>query len=407
MLETTAKPAAKPAATSAEETSKATGGDAGRRSGRPGDRRLSAGHRCPQAERHRHDLRPARHPDHRPHAQAAGGRAARDLVPARAERRVCRFHRRLHDAEAGHLPHGVRPRLSQRADGARQRHDQLLSDDPHQRLERARDRRPAAGRLRGDGPARHRQAARQGRVPRPARRGHRRRRGAGDPCGCLRPSGRRLSRPAGQAVPADDRRGERKEVADQGRRSGAAPDPGAGRRAARARSAEERQASAHHSRQGRGVRAGRCGHSRAGGEDRHPVPADVDGQGPAARHARAIRVRRALVRAAGSRRRDADRRALNWLLSHGKGKTWGGDSAKAWGGQKFVQIDISPQEADSNVRIDAPVVGDIGSCVVGDARRHRRRTGRSRPPSGSTPSPSARPRTSRRWGRRWRRIRRR
>jgi oxalyl-CoA decarboxylase len=54
---------------------------------------------------------------------------------------------------------------------------------------------------------------------------------------------------------------------------------------------------------------------------------------------------------------------LNWLLSHGKGKTWGGNSAKDWGGQKFIQIDISPQEADSNVRIDAPVVGDIGSCV--------------------------------------------
>jgi oxalyl-CoA decarboxylase len=54
---------------------------------------------------------------------------------------------------------------------------------------------------------------------------------------------------------------------------------------------------------------------------------------------------------------------LNWLLSHGKGKTWGGESAKRWGGQKFIQIDISPQEADSNVRIDAPVVGDIGSCV--------------------------------------------
>jgi oxalyl-CoA decarboxylase len=55
---------------------------------------------------------------------------------------------------------------------------------------------------------------------------------------------------------------------------------------------------------------------------------------------------------------------LNWLLSQGKGKTWGGASSKAWGGQKFVQIDISPQEADSNVRIDAPVVGDIGSCVA-------------------------------------------
>ena len=54
---------------------------------------------------------------------------------------------------------------------------------------------------------------------------------------------------------------------------------------------------------------------------------------------------------------------LNWLLSHGKGKTWGGKTHKDWGGQKFIQIDISPQEADSNVRIDAPLVGDIGSCV--------------------------------------------
>jgi oxalyl-CoA decarboxylase len=54
---------------------------------------------------------------------------------------------------------------------------------------------------------------------------------------------------------------------------------------------------------------------------------------------------------------------LNWLLSHGKGKTWGGKTHKDWGGQKFIQVDISPQEADSNVRIDAPVVGDIGSCV--------------------------------------------
>ncbi|HLX22975.1 MAG TPA: oxalyl-CoA decarboxylase [Usitatibacter sp.] len=54
---------------------------------------------------------------------------------------------------------------------------------------------------------------------------------------------------------------------------------------------------------------------------------------------------------------------LNWLLSHGKGKTWGGAGHKSWGAQKFIQVDISPQEADSNVRIDAPVVGDIGSCV--------------------------------------------
>ena len=55
---------------------------------------------------------------------------------------------------------------------------------------------------------------------------------------------------------------------------------------------------------------------------------------------------------------------LNWLLSHGKGKTWGGKAHKDWGGQAFVQVDISPQEADSNVKIDAPVVGDIASCVA-------------------------------------------
>jgi oxalyl-CoA decarboxylase len=49
---------------------------------------------------------------------------------------------------------------------------------------------------------------------------------------------------------------------------------------------------------------------------------------------------------------------LNWLLSHGKGKTWG-EAPK-----KFIQIDIEPREMDSNVEIAAPVVGDIGSCVA-------------------------------------------
>jgi len=47
---------------------------------------------------------------------------------------------------------------------------------------------------------------------------------------------------------------------------------------------------------------------------------------------------------------------LNWLLSHGKGKTWGGP-------KQFIQIDISPTEIDSNVAIAAPLIGDIGSCV--------------------------------------------
>jgi oxalyl-CoA decarboxylase len=49
---------------------------------------------------------------------------------------------------------------------------------------------------------------------------------------------------------------------------------------------------------------------------------------------------------------------LNWLLSHGKGKSWGEPGSK-----KFIQIDIEPKEMDSNVEIAAPVVGDIGSCV--------------------------------------------
>ncbi len=51
---------------------------------------------------------------------------------------------------------------------------------------------------------------------------------------------------------------------------------------------------------------------------------------------------------------------LNWLLSHGKGKTWGAEK----GAKRFIQIDISPTEIDSNVAIEAPLIGDIGSCVA-------------------------------------------
>jgi oxalyl-CoA decarboxylase len=50
---------------------------------------------------------------------------------------------------------------------------------------------------------------------------------------------------------------------------------------------------------------------------------------------------------------------LNWLLSHGKGKNWGEP-----GGKRFVHIDIEPNEMDSNVPIEAPLVGDIGSCLT-------------------------------------------
>jgi oxalyl-CoA decarboxylase len=50
---------------------------------------------------------------------------------------------------------------------------------------------------------------------------------------------------------------------------------------------------------------------------------------------------------------------INWLLSHGKGKQWGEPGAK-----KFIQIDIEPEEMDSNVEIAAPLVGDVGSCAA-------------------------------------------
>ena len=55
---------------------------------------------------------------------------------------------------------------------------------------------------------------------------------------------------------------------------------------------------------------------------------------------------------------------LNWLLSHGKGKTWGGKDHKGLGRPEVHPgSTCSPREADSNVPIAAPVVGDIGSCV--------------------------------------------
>ncbi len=47
---------------------------------------------------------------------------------------------------------------------------------------------------------------------------------------------------------------------------------------------------------------------------------------------------------------------LNWLLGHGRPPHWSTDS-------RFIQVDISPQEVDSNRPIAAPVVGDIKSAM--------------------------------------------
>jgi oxalyl-CoA decarboxylase len=48
---------------------------------------------------------------------------------------------------------------------------------------------------------------------------------------------------------------------------------------------------------------------------------------------------------------------LNWLLSHGRPPLWSE-------GARFVQVDISPIEIDSNRAIAAPVVGDIKSAFA-------------------------------------------
>jgi oxalyl-CoA decarboxylase len=47
---------------------------------------------------------------------------------------------------------------------------------------------------------------------------------------------------------------------------------------------------------------------------------------------------------------------LNWLLAQGKGPRWSPTT-------RFVQVDISPMEIDSNRAIAAPVVADIGSAM--------------------------------------------
>lgn len=47
---------------------------------------------------------------------------------------------------------------------------------------------------------------------------------------------------------------------------------------------------------------------------------------------------------------------LNWLLGHGQGSKWNP-------GVRFVQLDIDPEEMDSNRPIEAPVVGDLASSM--------------------------------------------
>jgi hypothetical protein len=64
---------------------------------------------------------------------------------------------------------------------------------------------------------------------------------------------------------------------------------------------------------------------------------------------------------------------LSGLLAHGKGKTWGGAKAAC---RRFIRIDIAPTEADGNMPIAAPLLGDMRSRA-GLARRHRQPLGQA------------------------------
>ena len=296
------------------------------------------------------------------------------------------------------------PGLPERPDRAGQCHDQLLPDDPDQRLQRARNRRPAARRLRRDGPAR---------VAKPLCKAafrvlHAEDIGVGIARAIRaavsgRPGGVYLDLPAKLLAQTMDA-ARRQEIADQGRRSGAAPDPCAGRGQARARPAQGRQASADPARQGRGLRAGRCRYPRAGRKDRHPLPADVHGQGPAARHPCAIGLGRALVCAGGGRRRDAGRRAAELAAVARQGQDLGCSRRTRSSSSRSTS---RRPKSTATCAIAAPRDRRHRLLRVGAAGRHRFRTGPSRRPTGPARSPSARTRTWRRWPRRWTRTRRR
>ena len=83
---------------------------------------------------------------------------------------------------------------------------------------------------------------------------------------------------------------------------------------------------------------------------------------------------------------------LNWLLSHGRPPLWSE-------GTKFVQVDISPTEIDSNRAIAAPVVGDIKSVFAAFNAAHEAGAGQAPGRLDRTRSASASSRTSSAWRR--------
>ena len=218
-----------------------------------------------------------------------------------------------------------------------------------------------------------------------------------------RPGGVYLDFPAklfSQAIDAAAGRRSLIKVVDPAPRQIPAPDAVG----ARARRAEGRQAPAHHPRQGRGVCARRRRDPRPDREDRHPLPADVDGQGPPARHARAVGGGDALVRARRGRRRDADRRAPQLAALARQGQDLGRRQRR----RSQVHPGRHLADRDGQQRADRRAAGRRHRLVRRRARRRPRRpVGQAPAPTGPARSASARRRTSPRWPRRSPRTRRR
>ena len=169
------------------------------------------------------------------------------------------------------------------------------------------------------------------------------------------------------------------------------PAPGCGQ--ARARCAQGRQAAADHPRQGRGLRAGRRRDPRLGREERHSVPADEHGQGPAARHASAMRGRGALDRAQGLRRRDADRRPAQLAAVARQGQDLGR-------GAEEVHPDRHRAEGDGLERRDRRAGGRRYRLLrFGAARRHGRQLAGAAGRLDRRGQPRSAKRTSPRWRR--------
>ena len=213
-------------------------------------------------------------------------------------------------------------------------------------------------RLRGDGPADGGRTVRESGLSRRPAAGHRQRHRPGDPRRGVGPTRRRLSRHAGRGAGRRSRR--RKGAASLWQVVDPAPPSTAGARGGL--SAPSRLLA--NAQRPLVVLGKGAAYAQADNRDpaihrnhRHAVPADVDGQGPDARRSSAIGRRGALLcigkpmscMLAGAR--------LNWLLSHGA-RRCGIPNAK------FIQVDISPTEFDSNRAIAAPVVGDIKSVFA-------------------------------------------